>query len=105
MATNNVTIEQAIQLMADAAEEQGADANDTTGVVRAIVTAHGLEFCAWLCVCCELADRSARREGFRDQNDRALKSPDFTAALARLREKNRGNCMPNGFWILKEEKR
>ena len=96
-AVNTVTIGLAIQLMADAAEEQGADANDSTGVVRAIVTAHGLEFCAWLCVCCELADRAARREGFKDQVDRALKSPNFTNALARYREKNKGNWMPNGF--------
>jgi len=52
-----ITVEKAIKLMADAAEKGGADANDSTGLVRAIVTAHGLSFNAWFCVCCELADR------------------------------------------------
>jgi hypothetical protein len=67
-----VTVPEAVAIMADAAEKQGADANDTTGVVRDIVSAHGLGVCAWFCVCCELADRAARREGFTDQFDRAM---------------------------------
>ena len=52
-----ITVQQAIQILADEAQKQGADANDSTGVVREIVLAHGLSFNAWLCVCCELADR------------------------------------------------
>ncbi len=66
-----ITIEDTIRLMTDAAEEQGADVNDTNGVIRAIVTAHGLGFNAWFCVCCELADRSAQRQGFKNQCERA----------------------------------
>jgi hypothetical protein len=66
-----MTTAEAIRLMADAAAEQGADANDSTGIVREIVVAHGLSFNAWLCVCCELADRAAQKEGYRDQAHRA----------------------------------
>ena len=64
-------VNEAIQVLTDEAERLGANANDTTGVVRSLVVAHGLGFDAWLCVCCELADRSARREGYRSQSDRA----------------------------------
>jgi hypothetical protein len=67
----NITIDTAVQLMTDAAIAQGADANDSTGIVRAIVIAHGLSFDAWFCVCCEIADRSARAEGFEGQAHRA----------------------------------
>jgi len=73
----------AVRVMADAAIEQGADANDTNGVVRAIVLAHGLGFNAWLCVCCEIADRAAQKNGFKNQADQALHSPGFLAAKER----------------------
>lgn len=67
-----MTTQDAITLLADAAEQEGANANDDAGIVRAIVTQHGLGFNAWFVVCCELADRSARREGFKDQFERAF---------------------------------
>lgn len=63
----------AIRLMADDAALNGADANDSTGYVRDLVAQNGLGFNAWLCVCCELADRSAQAEGFADQFQRAAK--------------------------------
>lgn len=66
-----MTSAEATQLLADQAQELGADGADSTGIVRAIVKAHGLGVCAWLCVCCELADRDARRAGYKDQAARA----------------------------------
>ena len=79
-----VTAREAIQLLSDHAEKLGADAADSNGLVRAVVTAHELGFDAWLCVCCELADRSARRQGYADQADRAaaLAFPDARAGQA-----------------------
>lgn len=68
----------AMILLADEAEKQGATADDRDNKVRPLVEAYGFGFNAWLCVCCELADRSARKEGFRDQVDRA-----FARAFAR----------------------
>jgi hypothetical protein len=61
----------ATQILADEAERQNADPDDTNGAVRALVLTHGLGFCAWFCVCCELADRRARSEGYRSSADRA----------------------------------
>lgn len=75
-------VKQAIRIMADAAETQGGTASDDNGVVHAIVTTHGFSFEAWLCVCCELADRGACRRGFKDQFDQAIQSPRFQEALA-----------------------
>lgn len=66
-----MTAKEATVILADEAERQGATPDDAAGIVRALVLAHGLEFCAWFCVCCELADRAARREGYADQIDRA----------------------------------
>jgi hypothetical protein len=66
-----IDLREALRIMTDEAEAQHADANDTNGAVRAVVTAHGFGFEAWFCVCCELADRSARRQGFRSEVDRA----------------------------------
>lgn len=83
--TKITTVKDAIRVLTDEAKRQGADANDTSGAVRAIVNAYGFGFEAWFCVCCELADRSARRDGFVDQCDRAIKSPKFQAALAKHR--------------------
>ena len=77
-----MTIEQAIQLLTDEAERLGADANDEAGIVRSLVTVHGLSFNAWFVVCCELADRKARREGYKNQSDRAVNQPGFKKALA-----------------------
>ena len=71
----------ATKILADEAERLGADANDDNGIVRQLVTTHGLSFCAWFCVCCELADRKAQRQGFKDQADRAVQSPRFQAML------------------------
>lgn len=73
---------EAINLLATCAIELGATANDDNGIVRALVTQHGLGFNAWFCVCCEIADRNARADGFKDQCDRAAHSPGFIAALA-----------------------
>ena len=66
-----MTVDEAIKVLTDESERLGADGNDSAGVVRSLVTKHGLGFYAWLCVCCELADRSAQREGFKNQSDRA----------------------------------
>jgi hypothetical protein len=66
-----MTVQEAIRLLTDEAERQGAEPNDDQGIVRALVTSHGLSFNAWFCVCCELADRGAQRQGFRDQGHRA----------------------------------
>lgn len=74
-------VNEAIKVLTDEAERLNADANDTTGVVRQLVMAHGFGFEAWFCVCCELADRSAQRQGFKNQVDRA-----FTVAKQRLTE-------------------
>lgn len=74
-----MTAAEAIQILADEAERQGCDANDTTGAVRALVQSHGLGFNAWFCVCCEIADRAARRQGFKSEVDRA-----FTKAMERV---------------------
>jgi len=68
-----LTVEQAVNLMADHAQELGADSNDERGIVRSIVSNHGLGFEAWLLVCCEIADRKAQQEGYKDQCDRAGK--------------------------------
>lgn len=75
-------LDNAIRIMADEAERLGADGNDSNGAVRAIVTSAGLSFCAWFCVCAELADRSARKEGFKDQTDRALANVKFKSRKA-----------------------
>ena len=77
-----MTGEEAIKLLAEEAERLGADANDSNGIVRELVVAHGLEFYAWFCVCCELADRAAQRQGYKDQFERALQQPGFQKALA-----------------------
>ena len=66
-----MTVEQATNLLTNECEQLGADANDSTGVVRQVVEAHGLSFNAWFVVCCELADRYARCAGYRDQFQRA----------------------------------
>ena len=64
--------QEAIKVMADKAIELGeTTGSDDTGIVRAIVAANGLSFNAWLCVCCEIADRNAQKEGFKNQSDRA----------------------------------
>ena len=68
-----LTVNQAVNLMAGYAQELGADANDESGIVRNIVSNHGLGFEAWLLVCCELADRKAQQNGYKDQYDGAGK--------------------------------
>lgn len=80
-----MTAQEATKILADEAERLGANANDDNGIVRQLVIAHGLEFCAWFCVCCELADRDAQRQGFKNQGDRAAQSPRFQEALAKYR--------------------
>ena len=79
-------VQTAIAEMADLAEFNNATANDETGVVRAVVAHYGFGFEAWFCVCCELADRAARRKGFKDQCDMAIQSPGFQSALAKSRK-------------------
>ena len=66
-----MTVQEATRLLTDEAEHLGADANDTNGIVRSLVTAHGLSFNAWFVVCCELADRKAQHQGYKNQFDRA----------------------------------
>ncbi len=77
-----MTVQEATRVLTDEAERLGADANDDQGIVRELVTAHGLNFNAWFVVCCELADRKAQKEGHKDQADRAVNQPGFKAALA-----------------------
>lgn len=65
-----------IQPLADEAECQGADSSDSCGIVRALVAVNlpgstDEQFSAWFCVCCELANRSARAEGYYDSVERA----------------------------------
>jgi hypothetical protein len=66
------TATEAITLLTDEACRLGADANDTTGVVRQLIEAHGLSFYAWFCVCCEIADRKAKELGYKNEVDRAF---------------------------------
>lgn len=54
-----MTAAEATRLLADRAHVLGADAKDSNGVVRALVTAHSLGFYAWFCVCCELGSRAS----------------------------------------------
>jgi hypothetical protein len=61
----------AIKLLTDEALKHDADANDSNGAVRQLVTAHGLGFNAWFCVCCEIADRKAQSQGYENQGHRA----------------------------------
>jgi hypothetical protein len=70
-ARADARITAAINLLASRAIELGADANDTNGAVRELVSQNGLGFNAWFCVCCEIADRNARAQGFKNQSDRA----------------------------------
>lgn len=79
-------VKEAIRLLADHAERNGADPNDDDGKVRALVTAHGLGFEAWFCVCCELADREAQRAGYHNQGERAA---DMMLASQARREAQR----------------
>jgi len=65
-------VKTAIRLLADEAERLNATANDESGIVRSLVVTHGLGFNAWFCVCCELADRAAKRQGFDHEVARAL---------------------------------
>ncbi len=58
-----MTVQDATRLLTDEAELLGADPEDSTGVVRQLVTAHGLEFYAWFVVCCELGSRKRERNG------------------------------------------
>ena len=74
---------EAVRLMADEAERRGENANDDGGNVWSIVSAHRLGFNAWLCVCCELANRSARREGFKSEADRAYSQAEEKVAAQR----------------------
>jgi hypothetical protein len=76
---------EAIRLMTDEAEKLGADADDTQGIIRQIVTDHNLGFNAWFCVCCEIADRRARSAGFRGEAHRA-----YVAATKRTEEMRAG---------------
>lgn len=71
-----MTANEAIRLMTDEAERQGATANDEAQIVRAIVTTNlpgrpDAQFNAWLCICIDLADRNARRQGFTSEVHRA----------------------------------
>jgi hypothetical protein len=60
-------VKEAIKVLTDEAQRLQATPNDDSGIVRALVLAHGLGFNAWLCVCCELADRNAQAQGFSNQ--------------------------------------
>ncbi len=72
-----ITASEAIQLLADEAGKRGATADDANHIVRYLVQEAlpgrpAAQFSAWLCVCCELADRAAQRDGFLNQVQRAL---------------------------------
>lgn len=76
-ATINISsVADAIRLLADEAERQGSDANDSSGIVRALVGVNlpgrvDAQFSAWFCVCCELADRAARVNGYTSAVEQA----------------------------------
>lgn len=82
-------IDAAIEYMADKAEKDGGDANDTNGVVRRVVeegvAGKSLGLYAWFSVCCELADRAAKRQGYKSEVDRA-----YSVALAKVEERKHG---------------
>lgn len=71
-----------ISNLAQQAIENGADANDTTGVVRAMALSHGWGFDAWFCICCEIADVEARSLGYENAAHRA-----FQLAETKFRKK------------------
>jgi len=76
------TAERAIEAITDEAERLGGEANDGNGIVRAVVVAalpgrERVHFDVWFCVCCTLADRAARRQGYASEVERA-----FTLATA-----------------------
>lgn len=77
----SVTAAEATKIMTDKAQELGADAADSKGIVRALMLANGFGFDAWFCVICELADRDAQSQGFRDQFDRAAQNMRQRASL------------------------
>ena len=66
-----ITLKQALAMMVDRAEELGATADDAGGLVRDLVEANSLGFNAWFCICVDLANRSAQREGYANQYARA----------------------------------
>lgn len=75
--TKVTTAKEAVALLADEAESLGADANDSRGIVREIVRGalpdrKAVWFAVWFSVCCELADRAARLQGFDNEVHRAL---------------------------------
>ena len=79
------TAQEAISLMTDEAERQNATPNDEAGIVREIVYANlpgrpDAQFNAWLCICCDLADRAAKRQGFKSEVDRAFTKANQTIA-------------------------
>ena len=76
-------VKDAVRLLTDEAERLGAEANDEQHVVRSLVLAHGLGFNAWFCVCCELAERSAKQNGFASECDRAYTVAKRNAAARR----------------------
>ena len=65
--------QEAVTVLTDEAIRRGADANDDNGIVRGLIFEHELGFYAWFCVCCEIADRQARAEGFANQGERAMR--------------------------------
>ncbi len=79
----NKNVDKAIQILTDETERRGGTSNDDDGTVRRVVMSHELGFNAWFCVCCELADRDARREGFKNSIDRAA-----TLAFAAMKKNN-----------------
>ncbi len=84
-----VDVDRAIRIMADEAEKLNADSNDENQIIRQIVLRRGLGFNAWFCVCCEIADRQARKEGFKSSIDRAAKAA--SAAFKTMKEKKNGH--------------
>jgi hypothetical protein len=69
-------IDIAVQEMATLAESHEATANDENGIVRAVVARYlpnrpDAQFSAWFLVCCELADREAKRAGYKNEVERA----------------------------------
>ena len=80
---------QAVNLMADRAENLGAESNDTQGIVRAIVTENlpdrpDAQFYAWFSICCELADRAARKQGYTSEVDRAYSVAKHNVAARKV---------------------
>lgn len=79
-----IPTKEATRILADEAERLGATPGDENGMVVNLMAPHRLSTLARFCVCCELADREARREGYADALDRVIERFDRRMVQRRL---------------------